>query len=158
MMRQKNWQMVPKASPPGWALFFLIVCGSFSLMPAVHAQQGFTNKSIQGTWAFSVTGMLPSPDRPFALAGLLTFEEAGQCSMALTINAEEASWDSTSEGCVFSVNSDGTGSLQAEFVPGQVTFPSLSVFFVIVNRKEILAIRTDEVVASGVLRRQADQR
>jgi hypothetical protein len=158
MMRQKNWQMVPKAPPLGWALFFLIVWGSFSLMPAVHAQQGFTNKSIQGTWVFSVSGILFSPDTRFALAGLITFEEADQCSMTLTINAGGISWDSTSEMCVFNVNSDGTGSLQAEFGGGKVDFPPLSVFFVIVNHKEILAIRTDEVIASGVLKRQTNQR
>ena len=158
MFGQQNWQSVPQASRLRWALFFLIVLGPFSLMPPVLAEHGFTKKSIQGTWAFSATGMLPSPDapdKPFALAGLLTFGRDDQCALAFTINAGGTSWDSISTTCTFSVQADGTGVLNAAFEPGQVSFPPLALFFVIVNDDEILAIRTDEVVASGMLRRQA---
>lgn len=123
-------------------------------MPVAHAEQGFTKERIQGTWAFLATGMR-SPDQPFALASLLAFEEADRCFMAFTINAGGTSWDSISDICTFSMNADGTGSLRAEFVPGAVPFPPISLFFVIVSHKEILVIRTDEVVASGILRRQA---
>ncbi len=49
----------------------------------------------------------------------------------------------------------GSGTLKSTFVPGAVPFPPLALFFVIVNDDEILAIRTDQVVASGVLRRQS---
>jgi hypothetical protein len=158
MFRQKKWLFVRKASALKWLLFFLVVFGSFSLMAAVYAERGFSNKSIQGTWAFSATGTLPySADGPFALAGLVTFEKAEQCFMTLTINAAGTSWDSTSDTCTFGVNADGTGSLRAEFVSGAVSFPPLSLFFVIVDRKEILAIRTDTVVAAGILRRQAER-
>jgi hypothetical protein len=75
--------------------------------------------------------------------------------MTFTINADMTNWDSTSKVCTFDVNPDGTGSLDAELVPGGV-FPPLSLFFVIVDHNEILAIRIkDSVVASGVLKRQA---
>lgn len=75
--------------------------------------------------------------------------------MAFTINAGGTSWDSTSTACTFGVHADGTGSLDAEFEGGAVAFPPLSLIFVIVDPNEILPIRTDAVVASGVLRRQA---
>jgi len=115
------------------------------------------SKSIRGTWAFAATGTLPTPSAPptpFALVGLLTFERHDECSMTFTINAGGQSWDSVSDTCTFSVNMDGSGTLKSTFVRGNVPFPPLALFFVIVNDDEILAIRTDDVVASGVLRRQ----
>ena len=158
MVGQPNWQRVRQASRLKWALFFLIVLGSCSLIPPVLAHSGFTSKSIRGTWAFSATGMLPtpsSPPTPFALVGLLTFERNDQCAMTFTINAGGQSWDSFSDTCTFRVNTDGSGTLKATLVPGQVAFPPVELFFVIVNDDEMLAIRTDNVVASGVLRRQS---
>jgi hypothetical protein len=86
--------------------------------------------------------------------GLLTFDRPDQCSMTFTINAGGQSWDSVSDTCTFSVYLDGSGTLKSTFVPGAATFPPLALFFVIVNDDEILAIRTDDVVASCVLRRQ----
>ena len=74
--------------------------------------------------------------------------------MTFTINAGGQSWDSVSDKCEFNVHADGSGTLTSTFVPGKVDFPKLALFFVIVNDDEILAIRTDQVVASGVLRRQ----
>jgi hypothetical protein len=76
--------------------------------------------------------------------------------MTFTINAGGQSWGSVSDRCTFSVHADGSGTLTSTFVPGPgaVSFPPLELFFVIVNDDEILAIRTDQVVASGVLRRQ----
>jgi hypothetical protein len=119
----------------------------------------FTSESIRGTWAFSVTGTVPTPSAPappapFALVGLLTFERANQCAMTFTINAGGQSWSSSSDTCTFQVHPDGSGTLEATFVPGDVPFPPLALAFVIVNDDEILAIRSDDVVASGVLRRQ----
>jgi hypothetical protein len=159
MVGQQHKQRVRQASRLTWALFFLIVLGLCSLIPPVLAQSGFTGERIQGTWAFSATGMLPTSSTPptptpFALVGLLTFERNDQCSMTFTINAGGQSWDSVSDTSTFRVNPDGSGALEATFVPGQVPFPPLALFFVIVNDDEILAIRTDNVVASGVLRRQ----
>jgi hypothetical protein len=92
---------------------------------------------------------------PFALVGLLTFERDHQCAMTFTINAGGHSWSSSSETCTFDVHPDGSGTLEADFVPGDVPFPPLALAFVIVNDDEILAIRSDDVVASGVLRRQS---
>ena len=140
-----------------WALFFLIVLASCSLLPPVLAAHGFTNKSIQGTWVFLATGMFPSlgsPDKSFALAGLSTFGRRDQCSLMFTINAGGTSWGASSTTCTFSVQEDGTGVLNAAFEHGPVTFPPLALFFVIVNDDEMLAIRTDGVVASGMFRRQ----
>ena len=157
MIGQQHGQRVRQASRLKWALLFLIVFGSCSLIPSVFAHPSFTSKSIRGTWAFSAMGMLPtsgSPPTPFALVGLLTFERNDQCSMMFTINAGGQSWDSFSDECTFRVNTDGSGTLTATLVPGRVAFPPVELFFVIVNDDEMLAIRTDNVVASGVLRRQ----
>ena len=115
------------------------------------------SKSIRGTWAFAATGTLPTPSAPptpFALVGLLTFERNDQCAMTFTINAGGQSWTSLADTCTFSVQADGTGVLQATLVPGLSPFPPLVLFFVIVHHDEMFAIRTDPVVASGVLHRQ----
>ena len=103
--------------------------------------------------------MFPTPSSPptttpFALVGLLTFERNDQCAMTFTINAGGQSWTSLADTCTFSVQADGTGVLNATLVPGVFPFPPLVLFFVIVNHDEIFAIRTDPVVASGVLHRQ----
>ena len=156
MVGQQHWPWVRRASRYRWALVFLIVLGACSLIPPVLADPGFTSRSIRGTWAFAATGTLPTPSTPtpFALVGLLTFERHKECSMTFTINAGGQSWDSVSDTCEFNVHADGSGTLTSTFVPGKVDFPKLALFFVIVNDDEILAIRTDQVVASGVLRRQ----
>ena len=158
MVGQQLWQRIRPASRLQWVLVFLIVVGACSLIPPVRAHPGFTSRSIRGTWAFAATGTLPTPSAPptpFALVGLLTFERHDECSMTFTINAGGQSWDSVSDTCTFSVHADGSGTLTSTFVPGRVPFPLLALFFVIVNDDEILAIRTDQVVASGVLRRQS---
>ena len=100
MIGQQHGQRVRQASRLKWALLFLIVFGSCSLIPSDFAHPGFTSSSIRGTWVFSATGMLPtpgSPPTPFALVGLLTFERNDQCSMTFTINAGGQSWDSFSD-------------------------------------------------------------
>jgi hypothetical protein len=160
MVGHQNGHRVRPASRLQWALFVLSVVGAWSFIPPVLAQSDFTSESIRGTWAFSATGTFPpstdapAPTTPFALVGLLTFERNDQCAMTFTINAGEQSWDSFSDTCTFRVNTDSSGTLKATLVPGQVAFPPVELFFVIVNDDEMLAIRTDNVVASGVLRRQ----
>ena len=159
MVGPQHWHRVRQAPRLQWAWFVLSVLASWSLIPPVLAQQDFTSESIRGTWAFSVTGTVPTPSAaaptaPFALVGLLTFERNDQCSMTFTINAGGQSWNSLSDTCTFSVQADGTGVLTATLVPGSFPFPPLVLFFVIVHHDEMFAIRTDPVVASGVLHRQ----
>ena len=158
-MGHQNGHRVRPASRLQWALFVLSVVGSWSFIPPVLAQSDFTSESIRGTWAFAVTGTVPTPSAPaptapFALVGVLTFERNDQCAMTFTINAGGQSWTSLSDTCTFSVQADGTGVLNATLVPGLFPFPPLALFFVIVNHDEMFAIRTDPVVASGVLHRQ----
>ena len=160
MVGPQHWHRVRQAPRLQWALFLLSVLASWSLIPPVLAQPDFTSESIRGTWAFSATGTFPpstdapAPTTSFALVGLLTFERNDQCAMTFTINAGGQSWTSLSDTCTFSVQADGTGVLNATLVPGVFPFPPLVLFFVIVNHDEIFAIRTDPVVASGVLHRQ----
>jgi hypothetical protein len=134
----------------------LLVLGALSTVVAAQAHDGFTRRTIAGTWVFSADGTIVTAGTPLTLVGLSTFKENGECALALTINVGGPSWPSTSATCMFTVQPDGMGALEATFVPsGPVTFPPLPLSFVIVDRTEMRAIRTDGVVASGVFRRQA---
>lgn len=133
----------------------LLTLGLLHTGHAAHAHDGFTRKTIAGTWVFSADGTIATAGTPITLIGLSTFKENGECALSLTINVGGPSWPSTSATCTFTVQPDGTGTLNATFVPsGPVTFPPLPLSFVIVDRTEMRAIRTDGVVASGVFRRQ----
>jgi hypothetical protein len=158
MLGQQHWQSVPHPARLRRLVLCLLILGSLGLIPPVLAEPGFTNKSIRGTWVLSATGRFASSgsaDAPFALVGLATFERGSQCALTLSINAGGTNWSASATTCTFSVQEDGTGTLQATFANTHpVPFPPLALFFVIVNDDEILAIRTDDVVASGMFRRQ----
>jgi hypothetical protein len=116
----------------------------------------FTNSSIRGTWGFSANGTIvpPAADAPIpaVAVGTMTFDGAGGCFIADTININGQSFYRTSDVCIYTVNPDGTGTIEAQF-PGDPEPVPLS--FVIVNkRKELRFIRTDLGVASGVAKRQ----
>lgn len=133
----------------------LLTLGLLTTGHAAHAHDGFTRQTIAGTWVFAADGEIVTAGTPITLVGLSTFKENGTCTLALMINVGGPSWPSTSATCTFTVQSDGTGALDATFLPsGPVSFPPLPLSFVIVDRTEMRAIRTDGVVASGVFRRQ----
>ena len=135
-------------------LFFLLLVGGLSGVsgPQAQADGQFSEESIRGQWGFSAAGTIVPPAVPAPIPavamGLMTFNRDGSCSISDTININGASASRTSLTCTFSVNSDGTGSLVADF-PGDPGPTPLA--FVIANHKsEIRFIRTDVGVASGV--------
>ncbi len=117
----------------------------------------FTDKSIEGRWAFSAQGTILPPALPAATpavaVGILDFDGSGGCSITDTTNLGGTKiGPQTSETCTYSVNPDGTGTFNVAF-PGDPGPAPVS--FVIVNKKtEIRTIRTDLGVATGVAKRQ----
>jgi len=134
MVGQQPWPRVRQASRVTWAVCFRIVVGACSLIPPVRADPGLTSRSLRGTWAFAATGTLPTPSAPptpCAVVGWLTFARHDACAMTFTINAGGQSWDSVSDTCTLRVHADGTATLKATFVPGNVPFPPLALFSIV---------------------------
>ena len=125
---------------------------------AGHDEDGFafSNRTIEGTWGFSASGTILPPaftdPTPAVAVGIFEFDGAGLCVISDTINIGGMSSSRTSDTCEYAVNSDGSGTLQAQFpaVPGPVPLS-----FVLVNdANSFLLVRTDLGVASGVAERQ----
>ena len=135
----------------------LMILGLASLPSVTWAGDGFSEKSIAGTWAFSADGSVLPPAlptiTPIALIGVATFEEDGSCSLKDILNIGGTKTVVTSQTCNFTVEADGTGSIVADF-GGNFGPDTLSI--VIVDNDEILVLRTDFIVASGSFKRRAD--
>ena len=121
----------------------------------------FTDKSIEGRWAFSAQGTILPPALPAATpavaVGILDFDGSGGCSITDTTNLGGTKiGPQTSETCTYSVNPDGTGTFSVAFPgPDGAPGPPAPISFVIVDKnREIRTIRTDFGVASGVAKRQ----
>ena len=135
------------------ALFMLLIMGGLNGIPGMQAQGGeFGQESIRGQWGFSAHGTIVPPAAPAPIpavaVGIMTFGRNGVCSISDTININGFSASRTSFACVFTVNPDGTGTLEASFAgdPG----PTPLAFVIADHKKEIRFIRTDLGVASGV--------
>ena len=150
MIRRMGYQKKSQRILPS-----LIILGLVGLMSVTWAGEGFSRKDIAGKWAFSADGTVVPPAvpaaTPVALVGTATFEENGECSLTDTINIGGTSFTVSSLSCTFTVASDGTGSIEADF-GGPLSPELLSI--VVVDTKEILVVRTDVVVARGSFKRQ----
>ncbi len=117
----------------------LIALGLVGLGAVAQADEGFTTESVAGRWAFSADGTVVPPAvpsaTPVALVGIATFEEDGQCSLTDFLNIGGTSFTSSSITCTLIVNSDGTGSIEADF--GGPFSPEV-LALVIVDEDEIL--------------------
>ncbi len=118
-----------------------------------------TNRSIKGTWGFSISGTflppaVPEP-APVVAVGLMDFDGNGGCSIPATANVGGSSFSTATVECAYTVNPDGSGSVTAVF-PGDPDPIPLSLSIVVVDRKrEIRFIRTEEfAVSAGVAKRQ----
>lgn len=142
----------------GMASIFLLGASIFILgvgiFPGAYAKEQFTNKSIEGTWGFSgseTTNGIPGVD-----VGLSTFDGNGGCSVKQDFNSPSGLVTLTSIACIYKVNSDGTGTSTATFLPpAHAPAVSSTISFVIVNKgSEILAITKDPgMIASLVFKR-----
>jgi hypothetical protein len=141
------------------------VLGMFGGAPAVNGE-GFGNGTLEGTFAFSAHGVVgtniaipfsPSiivADTPVVTVGVITFNEDGTCVSAATTKAGDVSVipPHPSSACTFSVNPDGTGKISVTKTGSP--FSPVELAFAIVNADELLLITTDELVLSGVAKRQ----
>ena len=133
-------------------LLVFVTVGLLAIPPALQADGGFDTASVAGTWAFTADGTIVPDGIPVALVGTATFEDDGQCSLTDFLNIGGTSFTTTSFTCTLTVNSDGTGSIEADF-GGPFSPEVLSI--VIVDEDEILVVRTDLIVARGSFKRQA---
>jgi hypothetical protein len=112
---------------------------------------------MRGTWGFSVSGTIVTPDgtpqTPVAIVGLITFDPLTRdCVVEDRINAGGTSVRRTGATCTYSLLPDGRGSFVVLF-DGETEFTFYE--FVLVNRKrEMRLIRTDLAVMEGVGQRQ----
>lgn len=132
------------------------------LVPSTSAagRQGFTDKTIKGSWGFSASGTILPPAlptaTPAAAVGVIEFDGNGGCTFTDQINiggaAIPATGFRTSISCGYGVNSDGTGTISVSFLDDPA--PTPLTFVIVDNAKEFHFIRTDAVVASGTAKRQ----
>jgi hypothetical protein len=135
------------------ALVMLLVFGGLNSLYHIQAQDPqFSMETIRGNWGFSAQGTIVPPAAPDPVPavamGILTFSRDGSCAISDTININGTSASRTSLTCTFTVNPDGTGSLEAAFAgdPG----PTPLSFVIADHKREIRFIRTDLGVAMGV--------
>lgn len=147
-------------------LVFCVVLGLVGSAPAAHSDQrfdpdpGFDNQTIEGTFAFSAHGVVgqttgPIPaGTPVVTVGIITFDEDGTCvsSADTKVGAFPAIPPDPSDACTFHVNPDGTGTFQVTHA--ESPFSPVVLAFAIVDKNEFLVITTDELVISGVAKRQ----
>jgi hypothetical protein len=134
---------------------------------ALASSVKFTDGDLDGVFAFSAEGTLyPSfPDSSPALwtaaVGLYTFDGAGGCTVVDQLNIASLglvppTGFRRSTSCQYTVNEDGTGTLEASFGGdvGDINGPG-SLTFAIVDKGEIRFIRADPgAVGTGVARKR----
>jgi hypothetical protein len=152
-------------------VLLLSIVGFAHNAPGALADTGkFTEKDLNGTFAFSADGTLYpafpalSPAWPAVAVGLFTFDGAGGCSVVDQLNVGTLglvppAGFRTSTSCQYSVNPDGTGTLETSFGgdPGDINGPG-RLTFAIVGKGPVTEIRFTRVdpgaVATGVARQQ----
>jgi len=106
------------------------------------AQRGCSNASLNGTYAYTGTGVIVSPAAfagPFAEVGMQTFDGQGHTTATATASQNGGILQFTITG-TYSVNPDCTGTLTLQVAPEGITVP---VFIVIDNGwNEFQAIET----------------
>ncbi len=133
----------------------------FGVGAVVQAGDGFSTKTIAGTWAALGTGELaagapaPLPEgAPVVTEGLFFFEEDGACDRTLVTNVgglTSASGPLTDCSVVVDPNGTGTITLISASPLSPVVFD-----FVIVDNDELLGISEGPAVASFVMKRQME--
>jgi hypothetical protein len=120
----------------------------------------FTERSLRGSWGFSAAGFLAvratGSHTPASAVGLLTFDGRGECTDEAKLNSAGTVVSLTSITCTYTVNPDGTGTIQTTFAPAG----AFTTDFVIIEEKGEFHFIVSDVaqpgttVASGVARRQ----
>jgi hypothetical protein len=106
--------------------------------------------ALHGSWGFSATGVVEVIHA--AAVGVMTFDNAGGCSITDTINVGGVSFSRTSSACSYVLGSNGMGTISVTF-PGDPA-PVPLAFVLVDNNRELRFIRTDVGIAEGVAKRQ----
>jgi hypothetical protein len=112
------------------------------IAPKVQAQDGCSNNTLNGSFAYTATGTLTAPQPnpgPIAIVGRETFDGNGGVTASQVVSANGFVFPVNLAGN-YQVNPDCTGTLSLQLSPGV----TLNFFFVIAdNRKELQVIQTD---------------
>lgn len=135
--------------------------GSLLLLTLVAGQAGaqendLTVRNLHGHWGFSGSGVILPPatpaETPMAVTGIMTFENLSRCAITDTLNIGGSTISRTSKSCAYTVNPDGSGSLEAWF-PGDPGPTPLS-FVLVDDQNEMYLIGTSVMVGGGIAKRQ----
>ena len=119
----------------------LTLAAAAALVPAVHAQ--CTNATLTGRYGATFSGFLApghstkGEEKPFAGAGLATFDGAGNVSVTLSVSYNGAVATNELYTASYTVNSDCTGSMTS--TNGGANF----TFVIVSSGAEILAVDID---------------
>ncbi len=139
---------------------YVVVVGLVGLLAYVgsgHASGRYSLHSLNGVYGFSGSGTLFSGTVQAAVVGLNSFDGAGSCKITARLNAGGSVQSLTSKECSYTVNRDGTGSINSTF--NEPPFGPFTTDFVFVDgNKELYIVLSDgfgaNTVASGVAKRQ----
>lgn len=136
----------------------VLVLGVFG--PSSAEAQSYSNKTIQGTWAWHSDGFIGADWAPST--GLVTFDGRGECggSFHIVIGGQVIflSVDAPGSDCRYSVNPDGTGTLEATVVDPVGNTTVFFNNFTILNRNKFFWISTDalgQTAGRGVSERRS---
>src|SRR6516165_3593023 len=119
----------------------LTLAAAAALVPAVHAQ--CTNANLTGNYGATFSGFLApghstkGDEKPFAGAGLATFDGAGNVSVTLSVSYNGVIATNELYTASYTVNSDCTGSMKS--TNGGANF----TFVIVSSGAEILAVDID---------------
>jgi len=124
------------------------------IVAKVYAQDGCSLKTLNGRYAAAGDGLIATAEPPvtssntipIAVAGVQTYDGAGNFSLSNTTNLGGLVFTSTGSG-TYTVNADCTGSVTVNVSNGEVLHYSIVI---VDHGREILNVSTDSnIVAYG---------
>ena len=134
----------------------IMLAGLLASVGTSQAVGNFTQRSIKGIYGLSGSGTLEDGTVQAAIVGLNSFDGAGGCRITARLNRKGVVSQLTSATCSYTVNPDGTGTIDVTFT--ELPIPFKSDFVIVDQAKELQFVLSDEffhsTVASGVAKRQ----
>jgi hypothetical protein len=124
---------------------------------AVHATPGLSVRTLKGVYGFSGAGTLGGGTVPAAVVGLNSFDRLGGCEVTAKVNARGQVYALTSASCGYTVDPDGTGTIDITFNEPEFPVPFHSDFVIVDGGRELHFVLSDLVhstVANGVAKKQ----
>jgi hypothetical protein len=135
-----------------------VVVALFAYVGTTQAAGGFSVRTLKGTYGISGSGTLGYGTIQAAVVGLNSFDRDGSCDITAKVNAGGRVAPLTTAHCSYSVNADGTATLDVTFNEPPFTVPFHSDFVIVDGGKELHFVLSDaagSTVASGVAKRQS---